>query len=127
MDRMDVATTASEVKERRIAPRFYLLARADVTIPGRGDTYWASLANISRTGLALITRQHLQPNSKVMIRLRFHMDDGREVTEALAAKVVWHCGDHAGVQFEAPLIPGSPASQRTPHLVAHLVRRESGG
>jgi len=115
------------VKERRVAPRFYLLSRADVTIPGRGDTYWGSLANISRTGLALIIRQRLQPNSMVMIRLRFHADEGMEVTETLAAKVVWHCGDNAGVQFEAPLFPGSPESRKTPHLVAHLIRKESGG
>ena len=118
-------TTAQLIAERRATPRFYLLSRVDVSVPGSGDTYWGGVANISRTGVALFIRQRLKLNSQVTIRLRFHGDDGREVAEALTAKVIWHCGDNAGLAFETPLTAGSPALQQVPNIVAHLVKMEA--
>ena len=126
MDKAQAQRTMPQpIGERRATPRCYLLSRVDVSVPGGDDTYWGGVANISRTGIALFIRQRLKPNSQVTIRLRFQGDDGREVTEALTAKVIWHCGDNAGLAFETPLTAGSPALQKTPHIVAHLLKMEA--
>ncbi len=125
MDKAHTQEAATQfIGERRGAPRFFLLSRVDVSIPGCDDTYWGGLANISQTGVALSIRQRLKPNTKVTLRLRFQSDDGREVTETLSAKVIWHCGDSAGLKFETPLTAGSPAAQHTPYLLAHVLKKE---
>jgi hypothetical protein len=94
---------------------------------GTGDgTYWASLNNVSRRGVALSVHQNLKPGQKVMIRFRFRIEDEREQTEHLSAKVIWRSGDNTGLEFETPLITASPAPQKTPYLAAHLMMKEAG-
>lgn len=117
-------TAGAMVGERRGHPRFHVLMRVDVSVAGRSDTYWGSVCNLSRTGVAIILRQYLKANHKVTIRFLFRSEDGREVTETLTARVIWKCGDNVGLGFDPPLTAGSPALQKAPHLVAHLAEVE---
>jgi len=71
-------------------------------------------------------RQHLKKNQKVTVRFRFLSAEGQETTEVLIAKVVWQCGDNAGLEFDPPLTAGSTALQKAPQLVAHLAEKEAG-
>ena len=111
--------------ERRILQRFYFVSRADVRFAGGGDPIWGAVANLSRTGVALYIRQPLTLRSKATIRFRFQSEGGRELTEDVAATIVWQRGETAGMEFEAPLLAGSLAALKAPYLSAHLARKEA--
>lgn len=115
--------------ERRGRPRFPLLIGVEISLPGRADPFEGTMANLSRSGMALRIRQHLNPNQKVTVRFHFMIGDGREVTEALAAKVIWQSGKYAGCEFESPLILGlsdpSGSTKRASHLMESLERIET--
>ena len=113
--------------ERRILPRFYLVSRVDVIAAGGGDPAWGAVANISRTGVALYIRQELKPRSKATLRFRFQSKDRREITESVPATIVWQRGETAGLEYDAPMLVGSPAALKAPHLAAHLAEREATG
>jgi PilZ domain-containing protein len=114
------------VGERRRLPRYYLLTRIDILLAGSGEAYWGSMRNLSRSGVAVTIRQHLQTQQKVTVRFHHQSLDGREVVEDLTAKEIWQCGDNAGLAFDPPLTTGSPALQKARYLVAHLVEKEAG-
>ena len=118
-------TVGAMVGERRKTRRYHLLTRADILVAGAADVYWGSVSNLSWTGVALCARQFLKPGQRVTIRFRFQGEEGREVTESLAAKVIWRTGDNMGLQFEPPLATGSPALQQAQFLVAHLMMQEA--
>ena len=113
------------VRERRRTRRYHLLTRVDIAVTGDSNVYWGSMSNLSWTGMALCARQFLKPGQRVTVRFRFHGDEGREVTEALAAKVIWRNGDNMGLEFEPPLTTGSPALQQASFLVAHLMMKDA--
>jgi hypothetical protein len=115
----------AEQEKRRVAPRFHLIARVDITAAGSADPIWGAVANISRTGVALYVRQPLKSGSKVMLRFRFQAEGGREITEDLNAAIVWQRGETAGLEFEAPLLASSPTALKTPNLVAHIAKNEA--
>ncbi len=114
------------VGERRRMPRYYLLTRIDILLAGSGETYWGSMRNLSRSGVAVTIRQHLQTHQKVTVRFHHQSLDGREVVEDLTANEIWQCGDSAGLAFDPPLTADSPALQKARYLVAHLVEKEAG-
>lgn len=114
------------VRERRKARRYHLLTRVDVLVAGDANVYWGSMLSWSNTGVALCARQFLKPGQTVTVRFRFRGEEGREVTESLAAKVIWRNGDNTGLEFAPPLTSSSPALQAAPHLAAHLIAREAG-
>lgn len=118
-------TAGTTIGERRKARRVHLLTRVDILAAGDGQVSWGSVRNLSWTGVALCVRQFLKPGQTVTIRFRFHGEDGCEVTESLAAKVIWRTGDNMGLEFEPPLATGSPALQQAPYLVAHLMMKEA--
>jgi len=111
--------------ERRRTPRFYLISRVDVVVAGSADPLWGAIANISRTGATLYIRQSLKLHSKATLRFRFQGEGGRELTEEVTATLVWQRGDAAGLEFEAPLLAGSPAAQKTPNLANHIAKKEA--
>ena len=113
------------VGERRRTRRYHLLTRVDILVAGDTNAYWGSMSNLSWTGVALCARQFLKAEERVTIRFRFHGEDGREVAESLAAKVIWRNGDNVGLEFEPPLTTGSPALKRAAHLVTHLMLKEA--
>jgi hypothetical protein len=115
--------SAPGVVERRDAPRFFFLSRADVKVPGHLDSYWGSVHNISRTGLSLQIRQNLQLNTTVTVNLHFMGEHQREAVEVLTAKVIWRTGENAGLKFEPPLTESSPIAQRVPRLMEHLQKK----
>ena len=114
------------VDDRRNTPRFELLTRVDILAAGSSDAYWGGLNNVSRTGVALTLGQPLKPGQKVVVSFRFRCDDGRELTETLAAHVIWQTGNNTGLKFVMPLATVSPALQKAPYLAAHLTRKEAG-
>ena len=69
----------SPVKEQRLMPRFQLLTRVDITVSGGGDTYWGSMLNLSRTGVAVILRHPVKPKQRATVRFHFQSLDGSEV------------------------------------------------
>ena len=109
------------VGERRRMPRYHLLTRVDILVAGRGDAYWGSMRNVSRSGVAVTMRQHLKRHQRVTVRFHLLSPDKREIVEELAAKAIWQCGESAGLEFDPPLTAGSPALQKARYLVAHLV------
>lgn len=109
--------------ERRSAPRFIFLSRADVKVAGRSDSYWGSVVNISRTGLSLQIRQNLQVNATVTVSFHFMSEHEQEAVEVLNAKVIWKTGENAGLKFESPLSESSPIARRVPRLMEHLQRK----
>ena len=113
-------------EERRRVPRYYLVSRVDVVVAG-ADPLWGAIANISRTGTTLYIRQTLKPRSKVTLRFRFQAAGGREVTEDVNATLVWQRGETVGMDFEAPLLAGSPAVQKSPLLANHIAEKEAKG
>ena len=113
------------VRERRRTRRCHLLTRVDIAVTGDSNVYWGSMSNLSWTGVALCARQFLKPGQRVTIRFRFQGEERREVTESLAAKVIWRNGDNMGLEFEPPLATGSPALQQAQFLVAHLMMKEA--
>jgi hypothetical protein len=110
-------------RERREAPRFFFLSRADVKVAGHLDPYWGSVLNISRTGVSLQIRQNLQLNATVTVSLHFMSEQEKEAVEVLTAKVVWKTGENAGLKFESPLTESSPIARRVPRLMEHLQKR----
>jgi len=114
-------------EERRRTPRYYLVSRVDVVVAGSGDPLWGAIANISRTGTTLYIRQTLKPRIKVTLRFRFQAAGGREVIEDVNATLVWQRGETVGMDFEAPLLAGSPAAQKTSLLANHIAEKEATG
>lgn len=112
--------------ERRVATRFYLVSRVDVSIAG-GETVWGAVANISRTGVALYIRQPVKSRTKATLRFRFQAEGGREISEDVPATIVWQRGETAGLEFESPLAVGTPGAQKTPNLAAHIANKEVAG
>ena len=113
------------VGERRRAPRYHLLTRIDILQAGSGDAYWGSMRNLSRSGVAITLRQHLNTHQRVTVRFHLLSPDKREIVEELAAKVIWRCGDNAGLEFDPPLTACSPSLQTARYLVTHLVEKEA--
>jgi hypothetical protein len=129
MEKMEPTNRAAGmmVRERRRKARHYhLLTRVDVLVAGDSNVYWGSMSNLSWTSVALCARQFLKPGQTVTVRFRFRGEEGREVTESPAAKVIWRNGDNTGLEFAPPLTSSSPALQAAPHLAAHLIAREAG-
>ena len=116
---------ATMISERRKARRVHLLTRVDILVAGDGQVYWGSMSNLSWTGVALCARQCLKSGQRVTLRFRFQGEEGGEVTESLAAKVVWRNGDSMGMEFEPPLATGSPALKQAVYLVAHLMMQDA--
>ena len=114
------------VGERRRTPRYHLLTRVDILVAGSGDAYWGSMRNLSRSGVAVTLRHQLKPHQRVIVRFHHQSLDAREIVEDLSSKVIWQCGDNAGMEFDPPLTADSPAFQRARHLVAHLIEKEAG-
>jgi hypothetical protein len=75
--------------------------------------------------VALCARQFLKAGQWVTIRFRFQSEEGQEVVESLAAKVIWRNGDNTGFEFDPPLGTGSPALKQAARLVAHLMLKEA--
>ena len=127
MEKMEPTNKAAGavVGERRRTRRYHLLTRVDIAVTGESNVYWGSMSNLSWTGVALCARQFLKAGQKVSVRFRFQGEDGREVMESLAAKVIWRNGDNMGLEFEPPLTTGSPALQQAARLVAHLMMKEA--
>jgi hypothetical protein len=97
----------------------------DILVAGDTNVYWGSMSNLSWTGVALCARQFLKPGQGVTIRFRFQGEDGREVMESLAAKVIWRNGDTMGLEFNPPLATGSPALRQASFLVSHLMMKDA--
>ncbi len=114
-------------QERRRMPRYYLVSRVDVLVAGSADPVWGAIANISRTGTTLYIRQSLKPHSKTTLRFRFQAEGGREITEDVNATLVWQRGETVGLEFEAPLLAGSPALQKSSLLATHIAEKEAKG
>lgn len=118
-------TMGATVSERRKTRRYHLMTHVDLLGAGDAGVYWGSMRNMSWTGVALCARQFLKAGQRVIIRFRFHDEEGREEAESLAAKVIWRSGDNVGLEFEPPLTTGSPALQQSPFLVAHLMTKDA--
>ena len=101
------------------------MPRVDILVADGDATYWGSLLDVSRTGVAITLRQGLPPNQKVTIRFRLESDDGTAAVEDLTATVIWQHEDHAGLEFIRPLIVGSSALKKAPRLAAHLDKKKS--
>ena len=114
-------------EERRLVPRYYLVSRVDVLLTGSDAPLWGAIANISRTGTTLYIRQTLKPHSKATLRFRFQAAGGREVIEDVNATLVWQRGETVGMEFEAPLLAGSPTAQKCPLLAKHIAEKEATG
>ena len=114
-------------EERRRTPRFYFVSRVDVLIAGSDDPLWGAVANISRTGITLYIQQTLKPHSKATLRFRFQAEGGREIIEDVNATLVWQRGETGGLEFEAPLLAGSPAAQKSSNLEAYIAKKEAAG
>jgi hypothetical protein len=112
-------------EERRVMPRYFLVSRVDVLVVGSADPLWGAVANISRTGITLYIRQTLKPRSKATLRFRYQGAGGREVTEDVNVTLVWQRGDAVGMEFETPLLAGSPAAQKCTLLAKYLAEKES--
>jgi hypothetical protein len=110
---------------RRKTRSYHLLTRVDILVTGNSNVYWGSMSNLSWTGVTLCAKQYLKPGRTVTIRFQFRDAEEREVTESLAAKVIWRNGDNTGLEFDPPLATGSPALQQAPFLVAHLMMKDA--
>lgn len=110
-------------KERRVLPRYHLSKHVDIVVADGDVTYWGSLNNLSRTGVAVALRQDLKRNQTVTVRFRMESDDGRVVIEDLTATVVWKDRAYAGLEFTKPLIDGSSALKKAPYLAAHIDKK----
>ena len=111
--------------ERRVLPRYQLTKHVDIVVADGDVTYWGSLRDLSRTGIAIAFRQDLKTNQKVAVRFRMESDDGIVVLEELNATVIWKSKDHAGLEFAKPLISGSSSLKKAPFLAAHLNKKRS--
>ena len=108
MEKMEPTNKADGVTvgERRRTRRYHLLTRVDIAVSGDSNVFWGSMSNLSWTGVALCARQCLKAGQRVTIRFRFQGEEGQEVVESLAAKVVWRSGDNTGLEFDPPLGTG---------------------
>jgi hypothetical protein len=107
-------------------PRFHLLTRVDIAVASSGELYWGSMLDLSRTGVSVVLRRHLEMNQRTTVRFHFQSLDGKEVVEELIAKVVWQRGDNTGLEFETPLTAGAPALKAARFLVTHIEAKEAG-
>ncbi len=107
-------------RERRVLPRFRLMKNVDIVVAKGDETYWGSLKDLSRTGIAVALRQDLKANQDVTVRFRMESDDGKVVVEELPATVIWKSREAAGLEFAKPLIAGSSSLKKAPFLAAHL-------
>lgn len=107
-------------RERRVLPRYQLAKHVDIVVADGDVTYWGSLHDLSRTGIAIALRQDLKRNQHVTVRFRMESADGIVVLEELDATVIWKSKEHAGLEFAKPLISGSSSLKKAPHLAAHL-------
>jgi hypothetical protein len=112
-------------KERRVLPRYQLMPQVDIIAEDGHETYWGTLKDLSRTGVAVSLQQALQSNQKVTVRFRLQSDDGRAVLEELDTTVAWKSGHNAGLEFVKPLIQGSSSLKKAPLLAAHLEKKKS--
>jgi PilZ domain len=106
--------------ERRVLQRYHLAKRVDIIVAKGDETYWGSLKDLSRTGIAITLRQELTASQDVIVRFRMESDDGKVVLEELNATVIWNSRRDAGLEFTKPLIAGSSALKKAPCLAAHL-------
>lgn len=109
--------------ERRVLPRYHLAKHVDIVVAKGDETYWGSLKDLSRTGIAVALRQDLQASQDVTVRFRMESDDGKVVIEELTATVIWKIREDAGLEFTKPLIAGSSALKKAPFLAAHLDKK----
>ncbi|TAL09495.1 MAG: PilZ domain-containing protein [Nitrospirae bacterium] len=110
-------------RERRVLPRYRLMKQVDIVVAKGDETYWGSLKDLSRTGIAVALRQDLKASQDVTVRFRMESDDGKVVTEELPATVIWKSREDAGLEFMKPLIAGSSALKKAPFLAAHLDKK----
>jgi hypothetical protein len=99
------------------------MPQVDIIVADGDVTYWGSMKDLSRTGVAVNLKQPLKPNQKVIVRFRLESDDGRATLEDLDATVIWTNGDNVGLEFTKPLIAGSSVLKKAPCLAAHLDKR----
>jgi hypothetical protein len=114
------------VGERRRMPRYHLLMRIDILVPGSCDAVWGSMRNLSRSGVAVTVRHQIKTHERITVRFHHQSLDGTEVVEDLTAREVWQSGGNVGLEFDPPLMGDSPALQKARYLVAHLVEKEAG-
>jgi hypothetical protein len=111
--------------ERRVLQRYRLAKHVDIVVAKGDETYWGSLKDLSRTGVAITLRQDLKASQDVTVRFRMESDDGKVIIEELTATVIWKSTEGAGLEFTKPLIAGSSALKKAPCLAAHLDRKKS--
>ena len=109
--------------ERRVLPRYHLAKHVDIVVAKGDETYWGSLKDLSRTGIAIALKQDLTASQDVTVRFRMESDDGKVVIEELTATVIWKIREDAGLEFTKPLIAGSSALKKAPFLAAHLDKK----
>ncbi len=112
-------------KERRVLPRYRLMPKVDLLVADGETTYWGSLDDVSRTGVAVALRHDLKPDQRVIVRFRLEGDDGIAVFEDLPAVVIWKREHSAGLEFSKPLIVGSSSLKKAPRLAAHLDKKKA--
>ena len=116
-------TTAPTGSERRVLARYHLATHVDIVVAKGDETYWGSLKDLSRTGIAVALQQDLKASQEVTVRFRMESDDGKVVIEELSAAVIWKNKNDAGLEFTKPLIAGSSALKKAPHLASHLDKK----
>ena len=109
--------------ERRVLARYHLAKHVDIVVAKGNETYWGSLKDLSRTGIAIALRQDLEASQDVTVRFRLESDDGKVVIEELPATVIWKSRKDAGLEFTKPLIAGSSALKKAPFLASHLDKK----
>jgi hypothetical protein len=109
--------------ERRVLARYHLAKHVDIVVAKGDETYWGSLKDLSRTGIAIALKQDLKASQDVTVRFRMESDDGKVVTEELPATVIWKSREDAGLEFTKPLIAGSSALKKAPLLASHLDKK----
>jgi hypothetical protein len=109
--------------ERRVLARYHLAKHVDIVVAKEDETYWGSLKDLSRTGIAVTLRHDLKASQDVTVRFRMESDDGKVVVEELQATVIWKSREDAGLEFTKPLIAGSSALKKAPFLASHLDKK----
>ena len=66
-------------------------------------------------------------STKATLRFRFQAEGGREIIEDVNATLVWQRGETVGMEFETPLLAGSPAAQKSSNLEAYIAKKEATG
>jgi len=109
--------------ERRVLARYHLAKHVDIVVAKGEETYWGSLKDLSRTGIAIALKQELAASQDVTVRFRMESDDGKVVIEELSATVIWRSRLDAGLEFAKPLIAGSSALKKAPCLASCLDKK----